>query len=175
VVRLRILFAVAGLALAVWDASSFNANAEYGTWLRANAAFAILALFLVVLAAAPLKAWPFSLMAALLLPLAIAALAWGGMWASCDLGMRPFILLITFFIAFPALLFAWPPYTYGVVAVVLCVLAAAGLKRLYAPLGIRARVTLTIGLVAAPPIVAFATYGISVALGVHPTSGQCVI
>jgi hypothetical protein len=50
-----------------------------------------------------------------------------------------------------------------------------GLKRLYAPFGVRAQIILTIGLAAGAPFVALATYYTAVALGVHPTSGQCVI
>jgi hypothetical protein len=80
-VRLRTLLAAAGLALAFADAWWFHTDLEYGTSLPANAAFAILALFLVVLAAAPLKAWPFSLMAVILLPLTFAGLWLGGMCA----------------------------------------------------------------------------------------------
>ena len=174
-VTLRILLAVAGLALAFADAWWFHTDAEYGTSLSANAAFAILALFLVVLATAPLKAWPFSLMAVILLPLTFAGLWLGGMWASCDLAMRPSILQMIFYIGVPGTLLARRPYAFGVVAVVLCVLAAAGLKRLYGRLGIRAQITLTIALAAAPPSVAATTYGISVALGIHPTHGNCVI
>jgi hypothetical protein len=174
-VTLRIVLAAAGLALAFGDAWWFHTDAEYGTSLPANAAFAVLALFLVVVATAPLKAWPFSLMAVILLPLTFAGLWLGGMWASCDLAMRPSILQMIFYIGFPGTLLARPPYAFGVVAVVLCVLAAARLKRLYAPLGIRAQITLTIALAAAPPSVAATTYGISVALGIHPTHGNCVI
>jgi hypothetical protein len=120
-------------------------------------------------------AWPFSVMAVILLPLSFAGLLLAGMWASCDLWMRPSILHMIFYLAFPGVLLARPPYAFGVVAVVLCTLAAAGLKRLYAPLGTRARVALTIALVAAPPVLSAALYGISVALGVHPTPGNCVI
>jgi hypothetical protein len=97
------------------------------------------------------------------------------MWASCDVGMRPSILEMIFVIVLPGVLLSRPPYAFGVVALALCTLAAVGLKRLYAPFGVRAQIILTIGLAAGAPFVALATYYTAVALGVHPTSGQCVI